>query len=150
MDGVTGLIAAQATARGITIKSDIAPDLPCVRGDPEQLEEVLTNLVSNAVRYSHDGGVVEVRLAPCEESIQIEVADSGIGISDEHQARIFEEFFRSSDAREFTSEGTGLGLSIVKTIVDSHGGTITFESRKGEATRFVVSLHSGREQRAES
>ena len=150
VDNVTGLLAAQAHARGITIRSDIAPDLPCVNGNLEQMEELLTNLVSNAVKYSREGGVVEVRLSESEESVVVEVADSGIGISEEDKRRIFEDFFRSSEARQFTSEGTGLGLSIAKTIVDSHGGTISFESGRGEGTRFTVRLPSGREQRAES
>ncbi len=146
VDAVTGLIAPQALARGITITSDVAPNLSCVQGDPEQIEELLTNLVGNAVRYSHDGGVVEVRLAPDEESIRIEVADHGIGISEEDQPRIFEEFFRSADAREFTSDGTGLGLSIAKTIVDAHGGSIAVDSKKGKATRFTVCLPAGSSQ----
>jgi signal transduction histidine kinase len=150
LDGVAGLLAPQAQARGVTISRDVAPDLPCVRGDQVQIEELLTNLIGNAVKYSHDGGVVNVRLSGDEQSIVIEVADSGIGIDEEDQRRIFEDFYRASNARGFTSEGTGLGLSIVKTIVDAHGGTITFESRLGKGTRFTVRLPASGEQKADS
>jgi len=97
-------------------------------------------LISNAIKYSYDGGTVEIRVSRSGDYLKIEVADQGIGIDESEQARIFEDFYRSKDAREFTPEGTGLGLSIVKTIVDAHGGTILVDSKKGCGTTFTVFL----------
>ncbi|MDH7602053.1 MAG: HAMP domain-containing sensor histidine kinase [Armatimonadota bacterium] len=140
LEHVISVIKPQAESRGIHIETHVSWDTPCVLGNPEQFEELLTNLLSNAVKYSYDGGKVEVRLARSGDFLRLEVADQGIGIDEAEQSRIFEEFYRSKDAREFTPEGTGLGLSIVKTIVDSHGGAILLESKKGAGTKFTVLL----------
>ncbi len=140
LDETISLIRPQAESRGIRIETRVSWDAPCVLGNPEQLQELLTNLLSNAVKYSYDGGKVEARLSRSGDFLKIEVADQGIGIDEAEQSRIFEDFYRSKDAREFTAEGTGLGLSIVKAIVDSHGGSILLESKKGAGTKFTVLL----------
>ena len=108
--------------------------------DPDRLSDVLTNLVSNAVKYTPEGGHVDVTTRADHARIVVEVADTGIGIPAEDQEQLFEEFFRASNAREFAREGTGLGLSIVREIVEAHGGAITFESPPGAGTRFTVTL----------
>jgi signal transduction histidine kinase len=75
-----------------------------------------------------------------DAGVVFEVADTGIGIPPEDQEHLFEEFFRATNAREFAQEGTGLGLSIVREIVEAHDGTLTFESRPGQGTRFTVTF----------
>jgi len=140
LDDIIRLLAPQAEARQMRVSTEVFSDVPQVRGDPEGLKELLTNLLANAIKYSHDGGAVEVRIGFTGSEVEVEVSDSGIGISDEDQARIFEEFYRGGNARAFTPEGTGLGLSIVKSIVEAHGGTITVDSKQGLGTKFKITL----------
>ena len=111
-----------------------------VFADPDKLRDVFTNLVSNAVKYTPEGGRVEVATDADHTRIVCEVADTGIGIPPEDQQHLFEEFFRASNAREFAREGTGLGLSIVREIVEGIGGSIAFQSAPGAGTRFTVTL----------
>ena len=109
-------------------------------GDPDKLRDVFTNLVSNAVKYTPEGGRVEVATRADHARIVCEVADTGIGIPLEDQGHLFEEFFRASNAREFAREGTGLGLSIVRETVEGVGGSIVFESQPGKGTRFTATF----------
>jgi signal transduction histidine kinase len=97
-------------------------------------------LINNAIKYSHEGGTVTLRVFGVDDSLQIEVADTGIGIPAADQDRVFEEFYRSEEARKLTPDGTGLGLSIVRTIAEAHGGTVTVESAVGVGTKFTVTL----------
>jgi PAS domain S-box-containing protein len=107
--------------------------------DPDRLEQVVTNLMSNAFKYSPDGGVVAVRLRQDAESVTLAVADDGIGITPEAHARLFQPFERSAAARRSAS-GTGLGLFITKEIVEQHGGEIEVESVEGAGTTVTVRL----------
>jgi signal transduction histidine kinase len=111
-----------------------------VLADPDRLRDVFANLVSNAVKYTPEGGAVTITSRADNERVVCEVADTGIGIPVEDQERLFEEFFRASNAREFAVEGTGLGLSIVREIVEGAGGSVACESGPGEGTRFSVTL----------
>jgi two-component system, OmpR family, phosphate regulon sensor histidine kinase PhoR len=128
--------------KGLTLKLEAAADLPAVPANPGQLERLLMNLVDNALSYT-DKGTVTVRLRQDGGRLVIEVADTGIGISEEHIPRIFERFYVVDTARSKTSGGTGLGLSIVKHIVLAHGGTIDVRSRVGAGTTFIVTLPIG-------
>jgi signal transduction histidine kinase len=130
-------LAAQA---GVTISSDIAPGLGPVQGDVAGLRRLVGNLVSNAVHYTPRGGSVAVRLQRTDSALRLEVEDTGIGIPKDDLPRIFEEFFRSANARSHTSDGTGLGLSIVKAVAEQHGGTVSVESEPGRGTRVTVDL----------
>lgn len=132
-----------ANARRITIETDIDDEVPPIYADAKGITELLDNLISNAVKYSFDGGRVTVRLRRESEGIVIEVADSGIGIDEADQEKLFADFYRADNARKFTSEGTGLGLAIVKSIVEAHGGTIVVRSRKNEGSTFTVYLPVG-------
>jgi signal transduction histidine kinase len=129
-----------ATQAGVTISSDIAPGLGPVQGDVAGLRQLVGNLVSNAVRYTPRGGSVAVRLQRTDSALRLEVEDTGIGIPEDDLPRIFEEFFRSANARSHTSDGTGLGLSIVKAVAEQHGGSVSVESEQGKGTRFTVDL----------
>ena len=117
-----------------------APALLPIRGDRDRLIQVLTNLVSNAIKFSETGGVVEVGLADLGSSARITVTDHGIGIPEEAQARLFERFVQADTEHHNQRKGTGLGLSIVKTIVERHGGKVGFTSAPGEGTTFQVDL----------
>jgi len=111
-----------------------------IYAEPEKLRDVVANLVTNAIKYTPEGGRVSVASRADEANVVLEVADTGIGIPPEDQPHLFEEFFRASNARELVQEGTGLGLSIVREIVQAHDGTLAFESRPGEGTRFTVTF----------
>jgi two-component system, OmpR family, phosphate regulon sensor histidine kinase PhoR len=108
--------------------------------DPRILEQILTNLLDNAVKYTEPGGRVEVRLIEGPERVRLIVRDTGIGIPEEDQSRIFERFYRVDKARSRSAGGTGLGLSIVRHLVQRLGGEISVESRVGEGTTFAFSL----------
>ena len=111
-----------------------------VLGDPEALELLVNNLLDNAVKYTGEGGQVDVRLASADGMMQLEVADNGVGISPEHHDRIFERFYRVDQARSRELGGTGLGLSIVKHICKAHHGTISVRSTLGVGSTFAVVL----------
>jgi signal transduction histidine kinase len=101
---------------------------------------MLENLVSNAIKYTPPGGRVTVNITPGKGTVSIEVHDTGIGIPEGEQLRLFEEFFRASNARRLEETGTGLGLSIVKQTVERHGGRIRVQSKEGQGTTFIVDL----------
>ena len=101
---------------------------------------MIGNLISNAVRYTPDGGSVNVNVTTRDGAVVLTVADTGIGIPDESIPNIFNNFYRASNARRMDGSGTGLGLSITKAIVEKHGGAITFTSIEGEGTVFTVTL----------
>jgi signal transduction histidine kinase len=125
---------------GVVLSFKVAADLGEVQGDPAGLQQLLGNLVSNAIRYTPRGGTVEVRVRQTAHYVRFEVEDTGMGIAEEDVSRIFEDFFRSPSARERVPEGTGLGLSIVKAVAEEHGGSVAVESSVGRGTRFIVDL----------
>jgi len=129
------------TQTGIhTFEIDFPPDFPAMWGDPERLQEVLSNLVSNAVKYSPDGGTVWVGGRSDRTGVTIYVADQGIGIPPEEQSRIFDRFHRVDSGLHRRTEGTGLGLYLVKAIVEAHGGRVWVESAPGRGSIFMFTL----------
>ena len=129
---------ASADDAGVSLSLDVEPNLPIMHGDATGLRQMVGNLLSNAIRYTPRGGTVAVRVSRAEGQLCLEVSDTGIGIPPEDQARVFDEFFRSVNARTHTAEGTGLGLTIVKAVVEQHHGSVTLHSTPGQGTRFVV------------
>lgn len=117
---------------------DIAPEIGRCVVDAILLEHILSNLVSNAIKYSPQGGTVRVHMRRQGPLLRIEVSDQGIGIREQDQFRLFEAFYRASNVGEIP--GTGLGLTVVQRAVQRHGGTITLDSAPGEGTRFVVEI----------
>lgn len=117
-------------------------DLPEARlaGDPDQLGQVWTNIVGNAIKFSPDGGEIKVALTPDERGVRVTVADQGIGIAPEDRERVFERFFKADRSRSRKYEGSGLGLSIVRQIVSLHGGRVTAGSGPDGGTVFTVTL----------
>jgi PAS domain S-box-containing protein len=123
-----------------TFELDFAPDFPPVWGDPERLQEVFSNLVSNAVKYSPEGGTVWVGGRLDQKGVTVYVADQGIGIPPEEQDRIFDRFHRVETGLHRRTEGTGLGLYLVKAIVEAHGGRVWVESAPGRGSIFMFTL----------
>ena len=137
---VTGMFANRAQAKGLALITSVPDALPDISADSFLVEQMLVNLLDNALKYTETG---EVRVAACLEDgrwVRIEVSDTGIGIADEHIPRLFERFYVVDRSRSRKLGGTGLGLSIVKHIVQSHGGTVGVESVLGRGTRFFVRL----------
>lgn len=115
-------------------------DAVMVSGDEESLEQILDNLIDNAIKYTNDGGTVTIRWRADEGHGLLEVEDTGIGIPQSHLTRIFERFYRVDKARSRELGGTGLGLSIVKHLSQALGGTVAVSSRLGKGTIFTIQL----------
>ncbi|HUK53618.1 MAG TPA: ATP-binding protein [Candidatus Binatia bacterium] len=133
-------VSLKARARGLEISREVPENLPFVRGDSLRLEEVLKNLLENAIQYTPPPGSICVRAAAEPGAVVLCVEDTGIGILSTEQERIFERFYRVDAARSRELGGTGLGLSIAKHIVEAHQGRLWVESELGHGSRFYVSL----------
>ncbi len=127
----------RARRKGITLKVD-AHSCKAI-GDPGKIEQVLDNLVSNAIKYTNEGEV-NLHYAEQEDGIRVEVSDTGIGISEEHLNRLYHRFYRTDKARSRDKGGTGLGLAVVKSILSAHNSDIHVESEVGAGTRFWFKL----------
>ena len=140
VEDVMASFAGLATRKDISLRREDR-GAPAVVTDPERLRRVLENLVDNAVKYTPAGGRVEVTTLPGPGgSVRIEVVDNGPGIAPEHQARIFERFYRVDKARSRELGGTGLGLSIVRHLAEGMGASVSVESEPGGGSRFTVTL----------
>jgi PAS domain S-box-containing protein len=128
-----------AAARGIALECATEPAL-LVSGDATRIAQVVDNLVSNALKFTSAGGRVELIASRHEGSVRIEVADTGMGIPEAEQHRLFDRFFRAEQAQASAIAGAGLGLSIAKAIVEAHRGQISFQSVEGHGTTFIVDL----------
>lgn len=126
----------EVARKGLSLQTNVPVQLPMVIGDRERIEQVLANLVNNAIKYNRPSGFIKVMVGQEDAFVRIDVIDSGIGISKENQRRLFERFFRV----DTTTGGTGLGLAIVKSIVDKLGGKIRVESQLGVGSTFTVLL----------
>ena len=129
----------EAKAKGLSIIENVGNEK--VVADPDKIEQVLENLITNAIKFTNSG-TVEIRVTAKEENkmIKIDVSDTGIGISDEHKARLFDRFYRTDKARSRDKGGTGLGLAVVKSILNAHGSEIHVESVPGKGSTFSFYL----------
>ena len=130
----------KAAQRDLIVEVSIPDGLPSIRGDANRLQEVLQNLLDNAVQYTPEKGRIDVQASQVGGAVVLTVADTGIGIPQAEQGRIFERFYRVDAARSREAGGTGLGLSIARHIVDAHGGKLWVESAVGEGSRFHFSI----------
>lgn len=131
----------EARGKGLTFRIDYPDDLQEIVGDPTMIEQLLENLISNAIKYTDAGGNVGVEFSVGHEKmVTIQISDNGIGIPKAAIDSLFNEFFRAENARSVEEHGTGLGLAIVKEIVDRHGGRIQVESEEGIGTLIIVHL----------
>lgn len=137
---VVDLLRVKAEGQKVTLKLSNSPDLPPVLADRRSMEEVFTNLVTNAINYSPDGGEIKVSAVSQGGYVEVQVSDCGIGIEPEEIPKIFDKFYRVKHPRTRQIIGTGLGLALVKGIVDAHRGTVEVESRLGEGSTFRVLL----------
>jgi two-component system OmpR family sensor kinase len=117
-----------------------SPTSALLSGDPDRLQQAVWNLVENAARYTPAGGRITIATAVAGGRVRIDVDDTGVGIAPDHQAHVFERFYRVDTARSRRSGGSGLGLAIVKYVVDAHGGTVSVSSQPGAGTRFSLSF----------
>ncbi len=144
LETVAASLAPAAAASGISLRLGPLPAALAVDGDKAQLEQVFTNLVSNAVKFTLPGGTVEVLSTMVSTDagpqIRVQVADSGIGIPESDLPKLFRRFFRASNATSAAIPGTGLGLAIVQDIVLQHGGELDIESALGEGTTVTVQI----------
>ena len=128
-----------ASEKGVTVEV-VADHPPEILADGSRLTQVLDNLVSNALKFTNDGGRVTVRVDRDGDAVRVSVADTGIGIPTEEQGQVFSRFFRASTATRHAIPGSGLGLAISRALVEQHGGTISLQSIEGEGTSVTVSL----------
>ncbi len=141
LNAVTEKFTPQSQKAGVEIKAECAANLPTLTADGDRLSQVFTNLVDNALKFTPSGGVISLRASTVKEGILVSVSDTGAGIPDEAQARIFERFYQADPARKGGEKhGSGLGLAIVKEIIQAHGGRIGVRSRLGEGTTFEIFL----------
>lgn len=131
---VVDMFRPRADHQDVTLTFDLEPELPLVRGSAGDLERVVQNLVSNAVKFTPAGGSVAVSVASRRDRVVLECADDGLGISPEDQAGLFTEFFRGTNPASLKVPGTGLGLSIAQRVVTRHGGRIHVDSELGRGT----------------
>lgn len=137
---VMELFQSQASEKGISMQLHSSCSVPPVLADKEDITRVVTNLVSNAVKYNKEGGRVDLTVSCSDGYVRLDVADTGIGIPEQELPRIWEEFHRVKTPETRGISGTGLGLSIVKKIVDAHHGHLEVESKVGEGSVFRVYL----------
>jgi signal transduction histidine kinase len=142
VEDVTDSLQERIANRGQTLTVDIKPDVTAVYADFRRVNQVLTNLLSNANKYTPDGGHVQIQILQENGRAQVSVIDSGIGISLENQAKLFTQFFRAEDEAVREQAGWGLGLSIVKNMVEAQNGEIWFKSSLGEGSTFAFTVPS--------
>jgi signal transduction histidine kinase len=136
--GQTAAFAPAFADKGVALASEVRPAV--VEGEPKRLEQVVVNLLSNALRYTDAGGEVTVSVHTDGDQAMLSVQDTGIGIAAEDLPRVFTRFWRGEKSRSRDTGGAGIGLSIVKELVQAHGGEVTVRSKPGEGSVFVVSL----------
>ncbi len=140
VDEVVDSWSERLKSREQTLVLDVPSDLPLVYADPKRVGQVFSNLVSNANKYTMDGGTVTIAIHPADGFLHVAVRDTGIGITEEDQEKLFTQFFRASDQDVRDQVGWGLGLSIVKSMVEAQGGEIMFESVHGEGSTFAFTV----------
>lgn len=138
LNAATGRLRLQAERAGLQLAVECAADTPTVRADAARVEQVLVNLIHNAIKFTPRGGYITAQAASRDGVVEFAVQDSGVGIAPEDQARIFERFYKTDPARNRT--GTGLGLAIARHTIEAHGGYIGVTSQVGKGSRFFFTL----------
>ncbi len=138
--GVVQKMRTQFEAEGIALTASVPPALPRVLADYDRMQQVLLNLVANALYYTAAGGAVCIEAGEADGQVRIAVVDDGIGIPPEHLGHIFERFYRVDKSRSRAAGGSGIGLTIAKRLIEAHDGRIAVESEPGHGSRFTVTL----------
>lgn len=144
VDEIVDLFAPKAATKSIGLRAEVASHLPRLPFDRDRLIQVLGNLVSNAIKFTPEGGEVAIRIQATAEGAEVVVADSGTGIDEEDLARVFDPYWQASTT---ASLGTGLGLPIAKAIIEAHGGLMRIDSRRGGGTTVAFTLPSDATQK---
>ena len=135
------IMASEAQNSNLKFNLDLPETLPRIQGDRKQLKQAIINLLNNAVKFNKDDGEIILKARAIKNQIIISISDTGLGIPEDEQSRIFEKFYRVQSHRDLVP-GTGLGLSVVKQIIQGHGGEINFTSEVNVGTTFTVILPS--------
>jgi signal transduction histidine kinase len=141
----------QAKSKGLYFKWEIDSNLPDISCDLNKLVQVFVNLIGNAVKFTEEGGITVSMFAKTKRTIECDIIDTGIGISEDDRKKLFRQFYQAQKktlARQ-DGAGTGLGLSITKNIINLHGGKINVESKIGSGSKFWFTLPTGRRKRKE-
>jgi two-component system phosphate regulon sensor histidine kinase PhoR len=135
-----GRLRLPAERAGLALSVECPEGLPLVQADPPRIEQVLVNLIHNAIKFTPSGGRILATAAQKAGSVEFSILDTGVGIALEDQQRIFERFYKTDPSRN--RSGTGLGLAIARHVVEAHGGLINVESHEGQGSRFFFTLPS--------
>ena len=133
-----------AKKKSLTVNRMFPDERRIVEMNMDLIKEVIVNILDNAIKYSEEGGRIDVDIIPSTNCVQIVISDNGVGIPEEDISRVFERFYRGEKSRNKKVEGTGLGLAISKKIIEMHGGGISIESRPGRGTTVTISLPAAR------
>jgi signal transduction histidine kinase len=145
---VEGTFREEAERKGLRFVVEIDDGLPSIESGGDLLNRVFENLVSNAIKYTPSGGEVSMRVRRRDpDRIRVVVEDTGIGIPAVEQGRVFEEFYRASNAKKITEPGTGLGLAFVRHAIERHRGHLALESEEGGGTKVTIDLYVERPAR---
>jgi len=137
---VSESVAETVKQRGLTLQIDVSPGLPQIRADRNRVIQALLNFVSNAYRYTPAGGTIRVSAHAVSDMVQVDVTDTGIGIPQEEQKRIFERYYRVDHPTVRQQAGTGLGLPIAKSLIEMHGGKLWLRSKVDQGSTFSFTL----------
>jgi two-component system sensor histidine kinase VicK len=129
-----------AKQKNQSLSVEVNGEIPGINADKDRIEQVIVNIVNNAIKYTPDNGKIVVTLSKDDQYVVIKVTDSGMGIPKEDLPRLFERFYRVDKARSRAMGGTGLGLSIAKQIVEAHNGYINIDSEYGKGTEVSINL----------
>ena len=140
IETVADLITPQLREKDLRLEIKVPPQLPTLKADESQLQRVLINLLSNAIRFTPEKGVITIEAAPLESHLKIAVRDTGLGMSRDDLGHLFSEFFRADNPVNQERKGTGLGLVLVKRIIEAHGGEIRVQSELGKGSTFTFTL----------
>lgn len=133
----------RAMKEGLTLSLDVRGEIPLIKVDVNYIDQVISNLIDNAIKYTPSGGKIDVVVEDLGKEVKVSVKDTGIGIPKEDLSRVFERFYRGDKSRNLSLGGVGLGLSIVRHIVEAHGGKVGVESSLGKGSTFYFILPKG-------
>jgi signal transduction histidine kinase len=140
LSNTASLFILRTKENNINLKQTVGKNLPEAMIDAKRIGQVMSNLLTNAIRYTPEGGTIEIGAKQRDQSIEIWVKDNGLGIPEEKLPHIFKRFYRIDKSRSRSTGGTGLGLAIARQFVKAHGGNIFAESKPGEGTRISFTL----------
>ncbi|MDP3788786.1 MAG: ATP-binding protein, partial [Candidatus Omnitrophota bacterium] len=132
--------SSRANDKNILLSFTAEPGMDKIRAAREYIQETLTNLIVNSIKYTPRNGRIDIMIRDNGSSVSIVIADTGIGIPKNELSRVFDEFYRASNAKEVEKDGTGLGLSIAKQVIEMHNGKIWVESEEGKGSKFSIEL----------